>query len=155
MIFIALFRTAGSEVRESNGREGIWNNIRLPQTLKPINYNVHIRTDLTNFTFNGSVEILIECIKNTQVLLLHSKQLDIIPESVFLHPENLHEEKHLLHFKREPWLHEENQFLVVELKSPLKAQTRYKFLAEFSAPLLHDTNAGYYRTPYETSSGDR
>ena len=152
---MARFRSAGSEVRESNGREGIWNNIRLPQTLKPINYNVHIRTDLTNFTFNGSVEILIECMEKTHVLLLHSKQLEIVPESVILHPENLYEEKHWLHFKKEPWLHEENQYFVVELKSPLKAKTRYKFSAEFSAALLHDTNAGYYRTPYEISTGDR
>ena len=72
-----------------------------------------------------------------------------------LQTENLDEENYRLQFSREPWLHDENQYVVIELKSPLNAKQSYKFSAKFSAPLLHDTNAGYYRTPYETSTGDR
>ncbi|XP_072035872.1 aminopeptidase N-like isoform X2 [Amphiura filiformis] len=151
-------RTAGSEdgtVLESYGRDGIWNNIRLPKTLTPLKYNLHIRTDLTNFTFNGTIDIFIKCIKNTEVVLIHSTQLEIPLHTVTIHPENMHHEKDRLHLKRDPWFHEEHQYLVVELKTPLKAGSVYKFSAMFSAPLLHDYNAGYYRTPYDTATGER
>lgn len=137
-------------------RQGIWNNIRLPKTLLPRKYYVHLRTDLTNFTFNGTVEILIECIKKTDVLLLHVHQSDLVdlsPGSIQLHQDKF--EKKLIFFKRTPWFHEENQYLVMELKTSLEAGKSYRFRGRFSAPLLHDWDAGYFRLPYETSTGKR
>ena len=135
---------------KSSVREGIWNNIRLPETVKPLQYNIHIRTDLTDFKFNGTVEIRIECKQEVHVLLLHCI---LLPQSITLHPDE--DKNKLIHFKNTPWIHEENQYLVLELEEPLRVGITYTFLAMFSSPLLHDFNAGYFRTPYETSGGNR
>ncbi len=154
LLFFFHFRTSGKDGKLQGYGDGIWNNIRLPQTLLPLKYNVHIRTDLTNFTFNGTIEIYIQCTENTDVLLLHSTQLEVPLETITVHPEKSRHEDDRIHFKRYPWFHEDNQFLVVELKKSMKAGDVYRFSAMFSAPLLHDYNAGYYRTPYETATGE-
>ena len=130
--------------------KGIWNNIRLPETVIPLEYNIHIRTDLTDFNFNGTVKIRIKCRQEVNVLLLHCIYL---PQGITLHPDK--DETKLIHFKNAPWLHEENQYLVLELLEPLKVGITYTFVATFLAPLLHDFNAGYFRTPYRTSEGNR
>ncbi|XP_072035541.1 LOW QUALITY PROTEIN: aminopeptidase A-like [Amphiura filiformis] len=129
-----------------------WNNLRLPTSLKPLKYDVHIRSDIENFAFNGSVQILFKCNEKTNLVLLHSIALAIDVNDILLKEDESPDTT--LEFRKTPWFHEANQYLVIELKEALKPGKVYTLYVEFSAPLGLEV-AGFYRTSYETDTGTR
>ncbi len=126
--------------------------MRLPESLKPLEYDIHIRADIANFAFNGSVRILFRCDEKTHLVLLHATALDINLDDIVLHEEG--SSRRMISFRKVPWFYEANQYLVIELKAALSPGKIYSLDAEFSAPLGLEV-AGFYRTSYETDSGVR
>ena len=51
--------------------------VRLSNNVIPIKYNVQLKPDLDNFTFEGIETILINISKTTKNITLHSKELEI------------------------------------------------------------------------------
>lgn len=52
-------------------------SVRLPKNATPIEYDVRLRPDLENFTFEGKETITLSISKKTKTLTLHSKELEI------------------------------------------------------------------------------
>ncbi|MEX2052196.1 MAG: M1 family metallopeptidase [Candidatus Paceibacterota bacterium] len=52
-------------------------NVRLSKYIIPIEYHLELRPDLKNFTFSGSETVLLNILKPTKSLTLHSKEIDI------------------------------------------------------------------------------
>src|ERR1035437_7656504 len=52
-------------------------SVRLPSHISPIYYNLTIRPDLESFTFSGNEIIKIKVDKETNLITLHSKDIDI------------------------------------------------------------------------------
>lgn len=52
-------------------------NVRLPKHVVPIEYDISLRPDLENFTFEGVETIVLSILKRTKILTLHSKELQI------------------------------------------------------------------------------
>ncbi len=52
-------------------------NFRLSSKVLPLHYIITLDPDLTNFTFNGSVEINLNLNENTNIITLNSKDLEI------------------------------------------------------------------------------
>ncbi|XP_072036362.1 aminopeptidase N-like isoform X1 [Amphiura filiformis] len=152
IVIVALVCGLVFSSRKSYESPSVWNNLRLPTSLKPLKYDVHIRADIENFTFNGSVQILFKCDEKTNIVLLHSIALDINVNDILLKEDGSPDTT--LSFRKTPWFHEENQYLVIELKEALKPGKVYTLYAEFSAPLGLEV-AGFYRTSYETETGTR
>ena len=142
-------RTEPPPTTPENPKE-IWEDLRLPTSLKPHHYDLYIRTDITNRMFNASVQILISCEEATNYIILHSKMLDIVKGSASLSSVSNGEVPDLI----EPWLYEENQYMVVELSSELTAGEMYVFSVDFGAELKEDL-IGYYLSSYTTSGGDK
>ncbi|XP_044131844.1 aminopeptidase Q [Bufo gargarizans] len=67
---------------EATGPPGIWDNPRLPPDLVPLHYDLELwpRTEQDaggNYGLSGQVNITLSCVHGTDVVLLHSSQLNI------------------------------------------------------------------------------
>ncbi|KAL1431494.1 hypothetical protein MTO96_014139 [Rhipicephalus appendiculatus] len=126
-------------------------NVRLPRSLVPVHYDVELTPRLDgNFTFNGSVAILVRCASETSNVTLHIKDLNVSDVSVSesnaaggsrVEHDRYDEDKHL-------------QFLVIKLKRPLAVGTNYTIRMNFVG-LLNDDLAGFYRSSYVDASGHK
>uniref|UniRef100_A0A8C4S155 Laeverin n=1 Tax=Erpetoichthys calabaricus TaxID=27687 RepID=A0A8C4S155_ERPCA len=63
------------------GRQGIWDHYRLPTSLVPINYQLvlwpRFHPESPESTFTGDVNITFQCKNATDVILLHSEQIEV------------------------------------------------------------------------------
>uniref|UniRef100_A0A9J7YHC3 Aminopeptidase n=1 Tax=Cyprinus carpio carpio TaxID=630221 RepID=A0A9J7YHC3_CYPCA len=68
-----------------------WDKIRLPETVKPQNYDLLIHPNLTSLTFTGVLQILLEVEQDTRAIVLHSKNLQISKAQLLgsTHPRDL------------------------------------------------------------------
>ncbi|XP_022081852.1 aminopeptidase Ey-like isoform X2 [Acanthaster planci] len=127
-----------------------WERIRLPDAVLPISYDLKVRTDLTNFVFNGSVNILMECSEMTDVILIHSRDLTILTDTTTLKRED---GETAPGFKIPPWLYQYQDFLVIELDSLLEVGIKYRLHVEFNGTLADDWS-GYYWDSYTLKSNE-
>ncbi|OCT98525.1 aminopeptidase Q [Xenopus laevis] len=73
--------TSLENITDPTGRPGVWNNPRLPQNLVPLHYDLELwprmqADDEGNYLFSGQVNITISCVEVTDIVLLHSVQLN-------------------------------------------------------------------------------
>ncbi|MES3031675.1 MAG: M1 family metallopeptidase [Patescibacteria group bacterium] len=52
-------------------------NVRLSKNIVPIEYDIELKPDLDNFTFEGIETITLSILKPTKILTLHSKEIEI------------------------------------------------------------------------------
>ena len=90
-----------------------------------------------------------ECLEKTDIILIHSKNLTIADGMTTLMRED---DGFTLGFKRDPWLHQPNDFLVIELDALLDAGAKYRLHIEFES-MLNDGRQGYYLSSYMPKSG--
>ncbi|MGH0164818.1 UNVERIFIED_CONTAM: hypothetical protein FKN15_047879 [Acipenser sinensis] len=124
-----------------------WNKIRLPDSLKPLDYDVKLWPRLTPNTdglyiFTGESTIIFECVKATSLILIHSKKL------------NLTEQVQLSEYAgstppaiTNSMMVKETEFLVIELNSNLETGKTYSLFTKFVGELADDL-AGFYRSEY-------
>lgn len=140
---------SSSTPRGPTNEPEMWENIRLPTNLKPHLYDLSLEIDITNEVFNGVSEALIECVEATNIILIHSKQLNIDFNSITLTKQD---GGTVPGFSKDPWLYPENQYLVIELDGNLKAGSMYELSIGFDAELKNDL-VGLYRSTYKTEDG--
>ena len=58
------------------------NEVRLSKNVVPIKYDIQLKPDLDNFTFEGIETITLSVLKQTKVLTLHSKEIEIETASI-------------------------------------------------------------------------
>ena len=56
-------------------------NIRLSKKVIPIEYEMELKPDLENFTFEGVETITLEILEKTKSITLHSKEIEIVTTS--------------------------------------------------------------------------
>ena len=95
--------------------------------------------------------ILFKCEEKTNVILIHCIELDVNVDDLLLREDDSEDK---IPFRKRPWFHEANQYLVIELRHALSAEKAYTLDAEFAAPLGLDVS-GFYRTSYETNDETR
>eukprot|EP00057_Strongylocentrotus_purpuratus_P017247 XP_011671721.1 PREDICTED: aminopeptidase N [Strongylocentrotus purpuratus] len=128
-----------------------WDSLRLPTDLIPSHYDIGLRIYIDDEQrFVGSISITMECKQSTHLLLLHSKELNIIPTSVRM----LSVDEGWLLPKGPPRLFPANQYLIVEFDEMLTAGKSYIFTIAFYAP-LEDGLVGLYRSSYQANGETR
>lgn len=63
--------------------------VRLSKNIVPIEYDIQLKPDLENFTFEGIETITLSILKKTKTLTLHSKELEIETVSILLGKEKV------------------------------------------------------------------
>ncbi|KAG5261751.1 hypothetical protein AALO_G00287940 [Alosa alosa] len=120
-----------------------WNKMRLPETVKPLHYDLFIHPNLTYLNFTGIVQIQIDVQEETRAIILHSKDLHII-RATFLspgHQRNLN----VLDFPAF------EQIAVVS--DDLISRGVHVLSIEFSANLSESFH-GFYKGSYKTKDGE-
>ncbi|GIY61314.1 thyrotropin-releasing hormone-degrading ectoenzyme [Caerostris darwini] len=136
-----------AEHRESEG------NGRLPGNVVPYHYNLTLQLFMLpkyNFTTRGNVEIFIECIEPTEVIILHARDLKVESASVALLNETT-ENKWLNNTTVE--LDTERQLLLIHLNDTLESKSRYILDIGFYG-IINNLSVGLYRSGYIAQDGN-
>ena len=111
---------------------------RLPRSVLPRRYDLHLEPDLAAATFNGAIEITADVVESTDVLMLNSAELAIHTVSVD-------------GVDRPFELDEQTERLVISLSSPLLPGTA-RVAITFTG-VLNDKLRGFYRSTFNDEDG--
>ncbi|XP_045417664.1 aminopeptidase N [Lemur catta] len=128
-----------------------WNLYRLPKTLIPDSYQVTLRPYLTPnsdglYIFKGSSTVRFTCVEATDVIIIHSKQLNYTltqGHRVVLRGVGDSQPPGIVSTE----LVELTEYLVVHLNGSLVENSQYEMDSEFEGELADDL-AGFYRSEY-------
>ncbi|XP_069029800.1 aminopeptidase Ey-like [Embiotoca jacksoni] len=128
-----------------------WQRYRLPDSLAPSSYNVTLWPRLKPntdglYTFTGHSTVVFKCVKETDLILIHSNKLNL---TLF---EGFRAKLKGLNGAPTPtlkdtWLEVPTQYLVVQLSSPLQTGSTYELFTDFVGELADDLG-GFYRSVY-------
>ena len=117
---------------------------RLPKDVVPTKYSVHLEKNERDFTYLGSVSILLKVLEPTSTIVVHSDGLRIVEEQVTLRrsksPSILENIVCQFHDR-------ERQFYVVETERVLEP-SEYTLTIEFEGEIRDDV-FGFYRSFYK------
>lgn len=119
---------------------------RLPKNVRPLSYDLYLKPELENFTFEGDVKIRVQVLENTNEIILHTNKqnIEVISVSgpdteVSITEINTDDEKH---------------FLIINSSSVFSADTEYDISINFTAILSEDMT-GFYRSTYSFGNETR
>ena len=119
---------------------------RLPKNVRPLSYDVYLKSDLQTFEFEGEVKITVEVLENTSEIILHidKQNISLIRVSEPDTEVNLTEVN----------IDHEKQFLIIKSLSNFSADTEYNISINFTATLSEDM-IGFYRSSYSFGNETR
>jgi len=151
---------SGSEDKESrvepllstSGKPFPWTSIRLPGTVRPLSYELFIHPNLSTFHFNGTVLISFLVSESSDFLLFHAKTMMISSYELFEMLSNNRvgnkvEVVEALECVKLELFH-------LQLASSIDPQRVYQLRVVYSGKLT-DSLTGFYRSSYETRSGEK
>ncbi|KAK6635853.1 hypothetical protein RUM44_001107 [Polyplax serrata] len=124
-----------------------WNNVRLPDTLSPMRYRIHIHPNLTTLAVKGQVTIEFNVKKETNFIVLHSRNITILDRTVVDGKgDELEIEKFLEYTVA--------QQIYIELKEYLQVGLNYSLNIRYNTQLGKELE-GFYISSYVNQKGER
>ncbi|XP_070550679.1 aminopeptidase N-like [Ptychodera flava] len=127
-----------------------WYRVRLPKSLMPSHYNLEFTLDLDKFKFTGNVVITVTCTSDTDVVIVHARQLNISKDNVAVKDLSTGSDVEItqqFEFTR-------NRFYVLLMKENLKSGKEYEItFFEFKGMLRRDL-FGIYLSSYDVRNED-
>ncbi|XP_077977850.1 aminopeptidase N-like [Glandiceps talaboti] len=130
---------------------------RLPDTLKPTNYNIKIQPYLDEedgakrFLFDGEVDISLNCEKSTNVITLHALKLNIDEDTVRVNEIDTNEDIGVKDISTD----EEYDFFIVKTKKKLQSGKQYKISMEYVGMLNNSDVRALYLSSYQVGNETR
>lgn len=132
-------------------------DVRLPTSIKPFAYNIHLTPFLVekNFTFNGIVKIYINVIEDTWNITLHATAMKIRKTDVIvqLYDINSNINGDIINTKKHYFV-EQTQFFLIQMEDMLKKNNNYTIEIKFIGE-LNDYLQGFYRSSYMSGNETR
>nr|XP_046206930.1 leucyl-cystinyl aminopeptidase-like isoform X2 [Oncorhynchus gorbuscha]XP_046206931.1 leucyl-cystinyl aminopeptidase-like isoform X2 [Oncorhynchus gorbuscha] len=128
----------------TNGELFPWNELRLPASVRPVNYDLSLTPNLTSMTFTGRTVINMTILHDTKRIVLHSSEL-IITKATFQVGEGKSVDVKVLEYK--PW-----QQIAVSFPEDLKVGQVCVLTLDYAANLSH-TYDGFYNSSYNDKTG--
>uniref|UniRef100_A0A4W5MRV6 Aminopeptidase n=1 Tax=Hucho hucho TaxID=62062 RepID=A0A4W5MRV6_9TELE len=123
----------------TNGELFPWNELRLPASVRPVNYDLSLTPNLTSMTFTGRAVINMTIQHDTKRIVLHSSDI-VITKATFQSVE-----VKVLEYK--PW-----QQIAVSFPEDLKVGQVCVLTLDYAANLSH-TYDGFYNSSYNDKTG--
>lgn len=125
----------------------IWKNLRLPDYIKPVHYDITLYPDFYEedkgwFYGNETVEIKIS--RNTSYILIHINYLNVTRTELF---DNVTGDSIPI---QDSFHYEPNQFWVIKTKTPVENGTVVNLVLSFDGSLTR-TIVGFYKSTYTDS----
>uniref|UniRef100_A0A674F2R4 Aminopeptidase n=1 Tax=Salmo trutta TaxID=8032 RepID=A0A674F2R4_SALTR len=130
--------------KSTNGELFPWNELRLPASVRPVNYDLSLTPNLTSMTFTGHTIINMIIQHDTKRIVLHSSEINII-KATFQVGEGKSVEVKVLEYK--PW-----QQIAVSFPEDLKEGQVCVLTLDYTASLSH-TYDGFYNSSYNDKTG--
>ncbi|XP_006821164.1 glutamyl aminopeptidase-like [Saccoglossus kowalevskii] len=128
-----------------------WNHLRLPDTMEPIEYDLHLRINVDAARFNGSVSMTVRILQDTDEVLVHAMTLDVTQSSVSVAEKDSKRNVPITN----QFVFELHNYYVIELGETLKSDESYVItFGDFTGRLLPDMT-GLYLSPYRMAGQER
>ncbi|KAG7318423.1 hypothetical protein KOW79_018178 [Hemibagrus wyckioides] len=124
-----------------NGELFPWTSLRLPTSVRPVDYEISLHPNLSTMTFTGSVAITVVVLQETKKVVLHSSGLKI--QNVTFQGKKVE----ILEY--EPW-----QQIAVKFSEELKKGQKYVLKMDYLANLSSSYD-GFYNSSYTDAGGNR
>eukprot|EP00057_Strongylocentrotus_purpuratus_P033550 XP_791814.4 PREDICTED: endoplasmic reticulum aminopeptidase 2 [Strongylocentrotus purpuratus] len=135
---------APTQATATNGERFPWDEIRLPSSANPFEYEIFLHPNLSTFEVRGNVVIHFNTTEEISFLILHAKDISILmPESIELvdQPEASVAVEKLLFFKK-------NEQISVHFEKPISNDVHCILTLEFNYTLAEGLD-GFYRSSYK------
>ncbi|KAK2183343.1 hypothetical protein NP493_315g04044 [Ridgeia piscesae] len=136
-------------------RKPVPKDVRLPLNVHPQHYDVQLRPDIYGddpgqFNFSGSVDIHVNCTRQTDTITLHTKQLDILRASIEIQMgSGVSEEQSP---KCVSWKEDKlREFLILSFDKALKPNFLYKLTIDFNGRIKRNL-IGIYLSSYKQNN---
>ncbi|KAF6124144.1 endoplasmic reticulum aminopeptidase 1 [Phyllostomus discolor] len=134
--------------KASNGTPFPWNEVRLPEYIIPVHYDLMIHANLTTLTFEGTTAVDITASQPTTAIILHSNRLQISKATLRKGAGARQSEEPLRVLEHLP--HEQIALLAPE---PLVAGLPYTVVIDYAGNLSESFH-GFYKSTYRTKEGE-
>ncbi|XP_076148014.1 aminopeptidase N-like [Alosa pseudoharengus] len=129
----------------------LWDQYRLPDTLKPYEYNITLWPHLTKnadglYIFTGHSTVDFQCVKETDLILIHSNKLNLTKSSGH-HATLTGLGGAVAPTIKTTWLQVTTEYLVIQLNGKLEPGKSYQLYTSFTGELADDLG-GFYRSEY-------
>uniref|UniRef100_A0A8C1GCC5 Aminopeptidase n=1 Tax=Cyprinus carpio TaxID=7962 RepID=A0A8C1GCC5_CYPCA len=129
-----------------------WDKYRLPDALLPEYYNVTLWPRLVldergMYIFTGKSGVAFTCMKETNLILIHSNELNFTLTSEMHHAKLTGLGGTSAPAILKTWFQTQTQFMVIQLKGKLQVGKSYWLYTEFHGELSDDLG-GFYRSEY-------
>ncbi len=129
-----------------------WDKYRLPDALRPEYYNVTLWPRLVPdeqgmYIFTGKSGVAFMCVKETDLILIHSNELNFTLTSEMHHAKLMGLGGTSAPAILKTWFQTQTQFMVIQLKGNLHVGKSYWLYMEFRGELSDDLG-GFYRSEY-------
>ncbi len=129
-----------------------WDKYRLPDALRPEYYNVTLWPRLVPdeqgmYIFTGKSGVAFMCVKETDLILIHSNELNFTLTSEMHHAKLMGLGGTSAPDILKTWFQTQTQFMVIQLKGNLHVGKSYWLYMEFRGELSDDLR-GFYRSEY-------
>uniref|UniRef100_A0A4W4FRU3 Aminopeptidase n=1 Tax=Electrophorus electricus TaxID=8005 RepID=A0A4W4FRU3_ELEEL len=118
----------------SEGELFPWSELRLPTSVRPVQYEISLHLNLTTLTFQGSVTIRVVVLNETKVIVLHSSGMKIL-KCTF-------QDKEVKVLEYKPW-----QQIAINISENLKKGQTYVLNINYMANLSSSYD-GFYNSSY-------
>ncbi|KAL9670768.1 hypothetical protein QQ045_008326 [Rhodiola kirilowii] len=139
-----MVQTEASQNSSTGGGAG-WqqflHKVQLPDFAVPIHYDLRLKPDLANFTFSGSVRILLNVTSPTEFLVFNAYRLEILDSDI------QYDSSSEVLKPVQVWKSKEDQIFVLEFSKKLPLGTGNLTIGAFSGN-ISDAQVGLYRSPY-------
>jgi hypothetical protein len=119
---------------------------RVPKNVRPLSYDVYLKPEFQNFTFEGDVKIMVEVLEDTSKIILHTNKQNIRIITVSGPDIDMTITR--------PHIDYEKHFLIITNPTNFSADTEYKISITFTATLSEDMS-GFYRSSYSFGNETR
>ncbi|CAK6970538.1 leucyl-cystinyl aminopeptidase isoform X2 [Scomber scombrus] len=130
----------------TNGELFPWAQMRLPQSIHPLSYELTLNPDLNNMTFTGNTVINMLVHHNTNRIVLHSANLNIT-KATFKLGDGKASDVTVLEYKP-------RQQIAVKFPEDLKVGQHCVLILDYFANLSH-TYDGFYNSSYTDKDGNK
>lgn len=155
LTFLAVSSTSWSQSSDtaspkaSNGTPFPWNNIRLPEYIIPLHYDLMIHANLSTLTFWGTTEVEITASQPTSTIIMHSHQLQISKATLLLREAEDRLSEEPLGVLEYP----ANEQVALLSPQPLLPGPRYTVIINYAGNLSESFH-GFYKSTYRTQEGE-
>lgn len=135
---------------DNDTADGDMTVFRLPDTTRPISYELNVMPDYDHYTrsvyFTGEVEIVFYATSRTATVTLNYKQLEVFVVYVRVKSTDLTVDVFDVCYKGR------DEQLVVQLRAPLQPGVEYAIIVEYSGTVKNGMQ-GFYRSTYDDDYG--